>query len=131
MHAPALSLPHRRPLVLLSLALAASFLASAVVAADAKPADKAAPDVSILTSDTELEVTNRGTKPWPEMEIYLNEVPEGFKYRGPAPAIGTKVLLPLVRFVDKQGLRFDPAKRSVVKIWIGGGGRDFQLFNVR
>lgn len=110
----------------------AVFLAAFSSIFAAEPArDTKAPDVDIAVGETELEVTNLTTKPWPEMEIYLNEVPDGFKLRVPAPAIGAKVRLQLARFVDKKGNRYNPQTHGIVKLWIGGSGRDFQLFNVR
>ena len=112
-------------LMLVTFAMAAA----AMFAADVKPETKA-PDANLATSDTELEVTNLSTKPWPEMEIYLNEVPGGFKYRCPAPAVGAKVRIQLVRFVDKKGLRYNPATHGLKSVWIGGSGRDFVAFSV-
>jgi hypothetical protein len=102
-----------------------------VAAQAAAPVDTKAPDVSVAVGDEEIEVTNNGTQEWREMEIRLNDVMDGFKLKAPAPASGSKVRISLTRFVDKKGNRFNPAQHAVVKLWIGGSGRDFQLFNVR
>lgn len=94
----------------------------------AKPTQ--APDITIATSDNEIEITNLSTASWPEMDIRLNDVTDGFRYRGAAPAIGSKVRISLTRFVSKKGERYNPQLHGVAKVWIGGSGRDYQLFRV-
>jgi hypothetical protein len=99
--------------------------------AAAKPANTQAPAVSLAISASELEVTNDSTTPWPEMVIYLNDAPGGFKLTAAAPAVGKSTRVPLNQFVDKKGQRYNPALHGVVSIWIGGSGRDFIETKVR
>lgn len=92
---------------------------------------KARPDVTVGWDDTQIQVTNVTTQSWPMMEIYLNHIPDGFRYSGPAPAPGAKIRLELTKFVNKAGQRFNPAQHGVNTAWIGGSGRDFLAFTSR
>lgn len=90
------------------------------------------PPVEVACSDTEIEIKNTGAKSWAEITIYLNgDPPGGYKLTARAPKIGEKARFSFSRFVDKQGNRFDPVRLAPVKVWIGGGGYDFEKYNVR
>lgn len=90
------------------------------------------PAIKIAYSDTAIEIHNVATKNWSECVIYINgDPPAAFRATIAAPKIGQKAQVKLASFVDKSGQRFNPTTMAVVKIWVGGGGYDFERHNVR
>ena len=86
-------------------------------------------DVGLNIGPTSLKVTNRGS---PEAAGILVDAridsPTGHKIAFYFPALGGSVSLNLNDFVETNGERFDPYRRKVRQIWIGGGGYDYQAF---
>jgi len=91
--------------------------------------------VGVATSRTALQITNKANRDAEAgaMEVYINGTPP-FTYRANStvPAVGESVTIPLNDFVKKSsGERFNPFTQAVTDVWVGGGGYDYQSFNVR
>ncbi len=91
--------------------------------------------VGVATSRTALQITNKANRDAEggAMEVYINGTPP-FTYRAESkvPAVGESVTIPLNDFVKKSsGDRFNPFTQAVTDVWVGGGGYDYQSFNVR
>lgn len=93
------------------------------------------PDVTVSFTSHTLLVTNQGAHGWTDMTIYVNGLPtignNGYKWTGPAPAIGETKTVPLTSVAKDSGERFDPTRFRVTKIAVGGGGYDYATFTSR
>jgi hypothetical protein len=81
---------------------------------------------------TDLFITNRDPNDWGTVTIYINgRPPSGFKKVLGTLRAGQTAEISLMDCVNEDSKRFQPLQEKVTEVWIGGGGYDYQGYDIR
>jgi hypothetical protein len=80
----------------------------------------------------DLKIANQNRFEWREIEVFLNEgPPQGYSARIPQLMPGDVTAIPLVNFMTKEGVRFEPWRMDVGRVWVGQGPKDYTNYVVQ
>jgi len=75
-----------------------------------------------IVGDSALVLKNADVEDWPNLAISINGEPlSGYAVNIPPLKRGEKISIPLSKFTQEDGKRFNPAAYRVTHAWIGGG----------
>lgn len=100
-----------------------------IPASPAPTTSRGAPSATVSHTRYSVTIENTNTRDWSHAELYVNgRPPSAFKATVTAPSLGQSTTIHLSDFVDRDGNRFDPEKKAVTEVWVGGSGYDFACF---